>query len=353
MYYINENIEDLFRIFDQNSRDGYLRMDLNENPVGLSQEFIDEVLSKVTPEFVAKYPEQLEFTRKLAKFIGVEVENICLVNGSAEGIRYAIQAYSRPGGKVLSVTPSYAMYDVYCEMYGRESVHVHYDEKLNMHVDELIDAINDDIDLVIVLNPNNPVGDVYSYEEMDKIVEACKKHECTLLIDEAYFYFYPNSFLKYALENDHVLVTRTFSKVFSLAGARLGYVVGRPREVEIVQKLCTPHNVNSFGILFAESIIEKEGMLEELVEKQVMGKQHLIDTLEDKGYIVNAKEGNFIFIKPKNRDASEIVDLMKKEKKILIKVYKDIPDLGDCLRVSTGEIEVMDKFIEALEDLDR
>ena len=64
MYYINENIKNLYRIFDQNSRDGYLRLDLNENPVGLPQEFIDEVLSKVTPEFVAKYPEQLEFTKK-------------------------------------------------------------------------------------------------------------------------------------------------------------------------------------------------------------------------------------------------------------------------------------------------
>lgn len=163
MYYVNENIKNLFRIFDQNSRDGYIRMDLNENPVGLPQEFIDEVLSKVTPEFVAKYPEQLEFTKKLAKFIGVEVENICLVNGSAEGIRYVIQAYSRPGGKVLSVTPSYAMYDVYCEMYGRQSVHVHYDENLEMHVEDIIDSINDDIDLVIMLNPNNPVGDVYTY----------------------------------------------------------------------------------------------------------------------------------------------------------------------------------------------
>lgn len=353
MYYINKNVEDLFRIFDQNSRDGYIRMDLNENPVGLSQEFIDEVLSKVTPEFVAKYPEQLEFTTKLAEFIGVEIENICLVNGSAEGIRYVIQAYSRPGGKVLSVTPSYAMYDVYCEMYGRESVHVEYDENLNMDVDDIINAISDDIDLVIILNPNNPVGDVYSYEEADRILEACKKHECTLLIDEAYFYFYPNSFIKYALENDHVLLTRTFSKVFSLAGCRLGYVVGQPKEIATVQKLCTPHNVNAFGMLFAQSIMEKEGMIDELVEKQLTGKQHLIDTLIKKGYTVSAKEGNFIFIKPKKVDASEIVERMKEEKKILIKVYKDVPNLGDCLRVSIGESEVMDIFIEALEDIDQ
>jgi histidinol-phosphate aminotransferase len=222
-----------------------------------------------------------------------------------------------------------------------------------MHVEDIIDSINDDIDLVIMLNPNNPVGDVYTYEEMDEIVAACKKHECTLLIDEAYFYFYPNSFIKYAIENDHVLLTRTFSKVFSLAGARLGYVVGQKEDVAIVQKLATPHNVNAFGMAFAEAIIEKEGMLDELVEKQLNGKQHLIDTLQEKGYQVSAKEGNFIFIKPKHVDAGTIVKRMKDEKKILIKVYNDVPNLGDCLRVSIGESEVMDTFIKALEDIDK
>lgn len=353
MYYINEDIENLTRIFDQNNRDGFLRMDLNENPGGLPQEFIDEVLSKVTPEFVAKYPEQLEFTTKLAEFLGVEIENICLVNGSAEGIRYVIQAFSRLGGKVLSVSPSYAMYDVYCEMYGRESVHVEYDDELNMNIDDFINAINDDIDLVIILNPNNPVGDVYSYDEMNRIVEACKEHECTLLIDEAYFYFYPNSFIDYALNNDFILLTRTFSKIFSLAGTRLGYVVGRPNEIKLVQKLCTPHNINAFGMVLAQAIIEKDGMIDELVEKQLNGKQYLIDTLIQKGYSVSAKEGNFIFIKPKHLEAVEIVKKMKEEKKILIKVYKNIPGWGDCLRVSTGEKEIMEKFINALEDIDK
>ena len=150
-----------------------------------------------------------------------------------------------------------------------------------------------------------------------------------------------------------MLLTRTFSKVFSLAGARLGYVVGRPEEVAFVQKLCTPHNINAFGMLFAQKILEKEGMLDELVKKQLDGKKHLIDTLQDKGYTVSAKEGNFIFIKPKVVPAEEIVKRMKEEKKILIKVYRDVPNLGDCLRVSIGESEVMDIFIEALEDIDQ
>ena len=121
----------------------------------------------------------------------------------------------------------------------------------------------------------------------------------------------------------------------------------------MIQKLCTPHNVNAFGILFAETIIETPGMIEEMVKKQLEGKQYLIDTLRSKGYTVNAKSGNFIFITPKHVHGDEIVKRMKEEKKILIKCYKGIGGPLDCLRVSTGEKDLMDRFITALEDIDR
>ena len=351
MYYLNENVEKLNRIFDQNSREGYLRMDLNENPGGLPQAFIDEVLKNVTSEFVAKYPETLEFTETLGRFIGAEVEEICLTNGSAEAIRHIIEAYTRPGGKILSVAPSYAMYGVYAYLYGREHVAVSYDDNLHMDIEQIIEKITPDLDLVVVLNPNNPVGDVYSYEDMDRIVETAKENEVTVLIDEAYFYFYPNSFIQYALNNDHVFLTRTFSKLFSLAGCRLGYVVGQKQGVEMIQKLCTPHNVNAFSMLFAQKIMETDGMIDELVKQQREGKQYLIDTLRQHGYQVNAKEGNFIFIKPKT-DARLVVDRMKSEKKILIKSYHNIGGEGEFLRVSTGEKTLMKRFIDALLDVD-
>lgn len=352
MYYINENVKNLQRIFDQNSREGYLRLDLNENPIGLDEEFIKKVLSDVTPEFVSKYPETLEFTEKLGKFIGAKVNEICLTNGSAEAIRYAIEAFSRPGGKVVSVSPSYAMYEVYAKMYGRVHVPIYYNKNLSFNIENLLDAITVDTDLVILLNPNNPMGDVYTYEEMEKIIQKAKETETTVLIDEAYFYFYPNSFIKYALENDFVFLTRTFSKVFSLAGCRLGYIVGKPEGIALIQKLCTPHNVNAFAMKFAQSIMETDGMVEKLTKKQLAGKKYLVDSLIENGYEINAKEGNFIFIKPKT-DASTLVDKMKKEKHILIKVYKNIGELGDCLRVSTGERKAMEQFVEALLELDK
>lgn len=352
MYYLNEHLVKLNRIFDQNSRDNYIRMDLNENPGGLSEEFIHKVLSTITPELISKYPEQLAFTQKLAKFIGVELEQICLTNGSAEAVRYVIEAYSRPDGKIVSVTPSYAMYEVYANMYGRKHIPVHYNEDLTFDVNNIIDQIKPDVDLLIVLNPNNPVGDVYTTGEMDRIMAAAKANEVTVLIDEAYHYFYPHSFIKYALNNDHVFVTRTFSKLFSLAGCRLGYIVGQAKEIAYIQKLCTPHNINAFSMKFAECIIEEPGMVDALIAKQREGKQFLINELQKRNYEVNAKEGNFIFIKPKT-DADKLVAKMKIEKRILIKSYNGIGVLGKCLRVSTGEKEIMQKFLSAIDELDK
>lgn len=352
MYYINEHLIKLNRIFDQNSRDNYIRMDLNENPSGLPKEFIRKVLSTITPELVSKYPEQLSFTKKLGKFIEAELEQICLTNGSAEAVRYVIEAYSRPGGKIISVTPSYAMYEVYANMYGRQHIPVHYNDDLTFNVNNIIEQIRPDVDLLIVLNPNNPVGDTYTNEEMDRIIAAAKANEVTILIDEAYHYFYPHSFIKYALNNDHVFITRTFSKLFSLAGCRLGYIVGQAKDVAYIQKLCTPHNINAFSMRFAECIIEEPGMIDTLIAKQREGKQYLINELQKRDYEVNAKEGNFIFIKPKT-DADELVSKMKKEKRILIKSYNGIGILGKCLRVSTGEKEIMQKFLSAMDELDK
>ena len=235
MYYLDSKVENLFRIFDQNERKDYLRLDLNENPGGLPEDFIKSVLSDVTPQFVAQYPETLHFTEVLADFLGTDLSHLCLVNGSAEGIRYIIQAFTSSNGRIVGVVPSYFMFQVYSEMYGRNFVKVPYNEDLRMSIDNIIKEMMDDTQLLILLNPNNPMGNVYSDDEFKKIMVVAKEKQITVLVDEAYHYFYPNTFVKYALEQEHVFITRTFSKLFSMAGCRLGYVVGWPEGVKMVQ----------------------------------------------------------------------------------------------------------------------
>lgn len=183
-------------------------------------------------------------------------------------------------------------------------------------------------------------------------MQACHEKQITVLIDEAYHYFYPKSFIRYALNERHVFVTRTFSKLFSMAGCRLGYVVGHPDDIKYVQKFCTPHNTNAFAMLFAEKILTTPGMVESLVSKFQEGRNYLISELDSNGYRHKGEAGNFLFIEPKT-SAQTIVDRMKNEKKILIKTYANVGEFGDCLRVSIGEEKFMKQFMKALLELDQ
>lgn len=352
MYYLSKKLENLERIFDQNERKGYLRLDLNENPGGLPQEFINKVLNEVNPQFVSQYPETLHFMEVLANFLETDIRHLCLVNGSAEGIRYIIQAFTSENGRIVGVVPSYFMFQVYSEMYGRNFVKVPYNDDLTMDVNNIIREMTDETQLLILLNPNNPMGNVYSDEEFERIIMAAKEKQITVLVDEAYHYFYPKTFIRYALEDEHIFVTRTFSKLFSMAGCRLGYVAGWPEGVKMVQKLCTPHNTNAFAMKFAEEIITHPEVLRALIDNFNDGRKYLIDTLDANGYQHKGEAGNFLFIKVKT-DAPQIVSRMKNEKKILIKSYPNVGEFGTCLRVSIGEKQYMEKFCKALLELDK
>ena len=352
MYYLDNNVKDLVRIFDQNERKDYLRLDLNENPGGLPQEFITATLKEVTPQLVAQYPETLHFTEVLAEHLGTDISHMCITNGSAEAIRYVIQAFTSVNGRIVGVVPSYFMFQVYSEMYGRSFVKVPYNEDLSISIENILAELTDGTQMLILLNPNNPMGNVYTDEEFETLFKVCQEKEITLLVDEAYHYFYPNTFIKYALNNRRVLVTRTFSKLFSMAGCRLGYVCGHPEDIKYVQKFCTPHNTNAFAMLFAEKILTTPGMLDSLVEKFNGGRGYLIEELDKNGYRHKGEAGNFIFIEPKT-DAARIVERMKAEKKILIKTYPNVGEFGNCLRVSIGEKQYMEKFVSALLELDK
>ncbi len=352
MYFENPSLINLNRVFDQNERKGYLRLDLNENPGGLPQDFINEVLKGISPEFVAQYPETLPFTETLAHYLGTDILHLCLVNGSSEGIRYIIQAFTAPYGRIVGVVPSYFMIQIYSEMYEREFVKVPYREDLTMDVEDIIKELTNETQLLVLVNPNNPMGNIYSKVEFERILAVCKEKQITVLIDEAYFYFYEGTFIKYALEQEHVFVTRTFSKLFSLAGCRLGYVVGWPEGVKLVQKLCTPHNTNAFALRFAEALLTHPMVVKSLIDSFKEGRQYLLGALDANDYEHKGEAGNFLFIKTRT-NAETIVHRMKEEKKILVKSYPNVGRFGTCLRVTIGAKPYMEQFVSALLELDK
>ena len=218
MYYLDPNIEHLVRVFDQNQRKDYLRLDLNENPGGLPEEFVSQVLAEVTPQTIAQYPETLPFAQVLAEHLGTDIHHLCVTNGSAEAIRYVIQAFTAPGGRIVGVVPSYFMFQVYSQMYGRSFVPVAYRQDLTIRVEDILAELTPDTQMLILLNPNNPMGNVYSQEEFVRLLDACQQRQITLLAldpDEAALLGVNVERMRYLVL---ILATLTVASIVSVTG---------------------------------------------------------------------------------------------------------------------------------------
>jgi histidinol-phosphate aminotransferase len=350
-YYVNEEIKQCVRVFSEEGRADYLRMDMNENPEGLPKEFVDSVLAEITPEVLATYPEPGHFCRKYAAYLGVEPEEVCAVSGSDTGIRYLMETFVEKGHKVVTVTPTFEMYRVYCNMFGYEHVGVPYGEDFQISVESILGQIDERTDMVVLLNPNNPIGRAFTEEEVTDIIEKAGECGAMVVIDEAYHYFYPHTFLPLIHRYDHVVLLRTFSKLFSLAGCRLGVVIGPKEVIEYVNHVRSSAEVNTVALLFGERLMDRPELIDQLIQTEKEGRQYLLEQLEKNGYSYWNQEGNFLFIQPKT-EAKEVARRLKEEEHVLIKTYGN-PLLRPYIRISTGSRQAMEKFIEAFLKVDR
>ena len=350
-YYVDEHIKNTVRVFPGQGRYGYHRYDMNENPEGLPKEFVDEVLKEITPEFLAIYPEPDRFLHKYADFIGAAYENVLTTNGSDMAIRYLLETFGEKGKEVVTVSPSFEMYWVNCSILGLKHVPVAYEPDLTIKIEKILEAISGDTRVVVLLNPNNPVGNVYTEEELERVIERAKEVGAVVIVDEAYHYFYDRTFLPYALNGENVIVLRTFSKLFSLAACRLGVIISNPEIIHYVKNARLTFDVNAIALLFGERILDRPELIKELIRIEKEGKAWILQALEKEGYECRDCRGNFIFVKPKH-SAREVANRLETEKKVLVHPYGN-ELLKDCLRVSVGSKEAMELFLEAFLEVDR
>ena len=348
--HVSKFIANTNRIFPPQGRYGKLRYDMNENPEGLPKEFVDSVLKEITPEFLAIYPEPDRFLRKYAKFVGVGFENLMCTNGSDMAIRYLLETFGEVGKEVVTVSPSFEMYWVNCNIRGYKHVPVAYEEDLSLKIDKVVAAINENTRIVVLLNPNNPVGNVYTDEEFNLLRSKAEEVGALVIVDEAYHYFYSKSFLNKALMVSNVVVLRTFSKLMSLAAVRLGVIIGNPELISYVRNARLTFDAKSIALLFAERLMDRPDVIEGLIKTQQEGKDWLLSELGKHGYWCRDCMGNFIFIKPRH-NAREIATRLE-ERDVLVHPYEN-PLLKDYIRVSTGSKTVMNKFLDVFLEVDK
>jgi histidinol-phosphate aminotransferase len=350
-YYINPNIKSTPRVFPRQGRATYHRYDANENPNGLPQEFVNSVLKELTPEYLSMYPEPERFISKYAEFIGVDKDNVYCTNGSDHGIRVLLEVFGEPGKEVVTVSPTFEIYWVCCSLIGLKHKPVQYNTDFTISVENILDAMTDETRIVVLLNPNSPIGNLYSDEEVQRVIDKSKQIGAIVILDEAYHYFYDKTFLHFVFENDNVVLLRTFSKLMSIAGLRVGMLIGHKDLIHYVRNSRLAYEMNSIGLLFAERILEHPRMIEDLIKQEKEGKAYFIGELEKRGYWYMDCHGNYVLVKPKH-DAHEISRRLAEDKKTLVHPYGNAM-MKDIIRVTIGSVKAMEFFVKVFFEVDK
>lgn len=351
MIYVNEKIKNTYRVPQPEGRGNYIRLDQNENPDGVPQWLFDSVKEKITPEFLAIYPEESIPTVKYAKLLGVEPNNVTLTAGSSVGMGYVIKTFGEPGKDILCVTPSFAMYEVYAKMIGMNVRQLTYENDFTYKVEKTLAAINENTGIVVLVNPNMPVGNVYAKEDILAIVKKARLYNALVIIDEAYYYFYDQSSIDLIKDHDNIVILRTFSKMLSIPSLRIGAIISSQDNIRYMNNLKPHYTVNSIGLLFVEAIVDNhDKLISELKNQYLEGKDYILKKLEENGYKTLPSEGCYVCIKPKYKTSREITDLLK-ENGILILCGKD--GLTGWLRLTIAHKKYMEMFLNALLKIDR
>ena len=324
------------------SRGSFLRLDMNENVDGLSEDFVREVLSKISPQFIATYPEYDRLMQKIAKHNGIPPEHICVSNGSDGAIKYIFDAYITPGDSIILTDPTFAMYTVYGRMFGAKITEIQYGPDFNLPYEQLLLSITPKTRLVVIVNPNNPAGSALSLEQLTGIVNKCEKEDVLLIVDEAYFYYHPETVIQQVVHRKNLIVLRTFSKLCSLAAARIGYAAASPEIISNLNKVKPSFDVNGFAVAFAEKLLDHPEMNQASLKRVEEGRGFLVSELSGSGIEFRNGKGNFLLISCPGY-VEDIVKSLKK-RKILVKGGFEQSFLRDYIRVSIGSKEQMKHF---------
>ena len=344
------HLADLFRVdLDGKSRKGCLRLDMNENVSGLPEDFVKEVLSGIDAGHIAAYPEYRGLKEKIAAHNGIEVKNICLSNGSDAAIKYIFDAYISPGERVLMTDPTFAMYPVYCNMFNAVPLIAEYRRDLSFPEDDFLRMLNEGVKMAVIVNPNNPTGSILQKGKIQSIIDKCAAKDIIIVIDEAYFYYCPETLIRLVNEYKNLIVLRTFSKLCGIASLRIGYAAACPEIISGLSKVKPTFDVNSLAVLFAEKILDSPGVIQDLVEATNEGKAFLGEKLAEAGMKYVAGGANFILINCPDR-VREIIDGLAGRNILVGGAFRQ-EFLKDYVRVTVGDKKSMEVFWEAFSEI--
>lgn len=327
-------------------RAGKLRLDFNENTVGCSPRVLRALRRCASREGLAVYPEYGEAREKLSAFFGVTQAELLFTNGTDEAIQILTSTYVADGDRVLVLSPSYAMYRFYAELAGAALGEVPYrPSDLAFPLEQLLAAITAQTRAVLIANPNNPTGTAVELAGLRHILERAEN--AAVLVDEAYFEFCGTTALGLLHDYPNLFVSRTFSKVYGMAGLRLGCLFSQPENILWLHKAQSPYSVNSLAVLCAAEAVEDRGYIERYVAEALESRRRLCRAFDRMKIPYYPSAANFVLARFGDRSI-EIRDRLR-EKGVLVRDRSyEIPG---SIRITVGKKAQLRRFLTALREV--
>lgn len=325
-----------------------IKLASNENPLGASPKALAALRDNLTQ--LERYPDDGAYALKnlLAQQHGVQPEQITLGNGSSNLLELAARVFVAPGQEVVFSQYSFLLYPIIVQAIGAIAV-VAAARNYGHDLDAMRAAINANTKLVFIANPNNPTGTWLTRAALEKFFNTLSAH-VMIVMDEAYFEFgmalglddYADA-MQWLEQYPNVIVTRTFSKAYGLAGLRVGYAVSHPEVADLLSRVRAPFNVNSLALIAAQAALGDHAHLTNTQAVNKQGLAQLSQGLAQQGFTVIPSAANFVCVDVKTNAAPVYEGLLREGV-----IVRPVAGLAQHLRITVGRPEENLRVIAAL-----
>jgi len=323
-----------------------VKLSSNENPYGPSKRVREVIVNNF--DNACRYPFNMlgDLVQKIAEKEGVSKDHIVITGGSTEGLKAVGLTYGLDGGELIAADPTFQSMLRYAENFGAYVHRVPVNSQMQHDLEAMAQRVNNKTRLIFICNPNNPTGTLLNAKALKDFISAVDE-KAMVFSDEAYYDFitepeYP-SMTSLIKEGRNVIVSKTFSKVFGLAGLRIGYLIARP-DIALRLKNNVMANTNVLAIQAAKEALRDVEFYKFSIAKTDEAKNMIYNTLDGLGLEYIKSHTNFVFFKS-GRHIEELISDMKKEN---IMIGRPFPPFYDWARISTGKIEEVALFSKAL-----
>ncbi len=339
-------------LFNVRAEDGPLRLNSNENPLGIAPSARAAIVDKLVD--ANRYPgrEKRALVSRIAAMHGVEPANIVMGNGSAEVLQMVVQMLAAPGTTVVIPDPTFEQVEGYAMPYRKDVrlVKMPLARDYSHDLDRMSAAAGKGRGavLVYVCNPNNPTGSITPTAAVDAWI-ASAPDNVWFLVDEAYIHYVDapgyESALKWIGKKPNVIVARTFSKIYGMAGMRLGYGVAHADTIEKLNAFAADSNTNILALAAADASLDDQAYLRQARQANDEGRRILCGALDEMGIPYIPSQANFVMYQVGDTNAFQ-----KRMRERDIWVGRPFPPMLEYNRTSIGTPEQMHRFVEVLED---